>query len=85
MKPPSEADLILLENTALRDWRTRLDKLKEQDWGATLCVVSTLEYLIARARFHNQRQAARIQAKLSPRNGKSKPVSSVQPKHKKAP
>ena len=48
-------------------------------------IVSTLGYLIARARFHNQRQAARIQAKLSPRNGKSKPVSSVQPKHKKAP
>jgi hypothetical protein len=77
MKPPTEADLIDLENTALRHYREIVGELGNSSYTIHDRVVSTLEYLIARARFHNQRQPSR--------NGKSEPVSSLQPKQKSEP
>lgn len=71
MKPPTEADLIELENTALRQYREIVDN---QNGCFTRYdrVVSTLEYLIARARFHNHRQSQRSRI--------PEPATTVQPK-----
>jgi hypothetical protein len=76
MKPPTEADLQELENTALLHYREKSDEDYWFGFGRFDRIVQTLEYLIARARYHNARQ--------SQRNGKSEPVPSLQPKPKKA-
>ncbi len=60
MKPPTEADLIELERMILSPWQARKYE-KEDNYDPKIYrVTSTLEYLIARARFHNQRQAERL-------------------------
>jgi hypothetical protein len=51
-EPPTEADLIEIENLVLKTWQIA-------DGNGPYRIVQTLEYLIARARYHNQRQAGR--------------------------
>ena len=87
MKPPTEADLILLENKVLRDWRTRLAALKEFDYGEHFTIVQTLETLIALARdpsalLRSIPDDAALDRAQPPRKAEPKPVSSVQPKPK---
>ena len=57
MRPPTEADLAELENLVLRDWQQTADN--HPFYGTADRVVKTLEYLIARARYHNKREAER--------------------------
>ncbi len=73
MKPPTEADLQELENTVLVPWQVA--SRTNDGFDKPDRVVRTLEYLIARARYHNTRQSLR--------NGNSEPVPSVKPKLKK--
>jgi hypothetical protein len=70
MKVPTEADLQELENVVLVPWQVA--SRTNDEFGKFDRVVLTLEYLIARARYHNTRQ--------SQRNGKPESVPSVQPK-----
>jgi hypothetical protein len=71
MKPPTEADLIEIENHVLKIWQ-----IAEAEGENRPCrIVATLEYLIARARFHNARQSQRTSV--------SKPAPTVQPNSKK--
>jgi hypothetical protein len=75
MKPPTEADLIELENIILAGWQARQYEREDNQDPKIFRVVSTLEYLIARARFHNARQLQRISV--------SKPAPTVQPNTEK--
>jgi hypothetical protein len=56
MKPPTEADLIELENRIL----VKYIALRDENDGFTHWdrTVATLEYLIDRARFHNAERAS---------------------------
>jgi hypothetical protein len=54
MKPPTEADLIDLENTALRHYRQKAEDDSWVGFGQYYRVVRTLETLIALARDPSQ-------------------------------
>jgi hypothetical protein len=74
MKPPTEADLIEIENHVLKTWQIAEAEGGNRPWR----IVRTLEYLIEMARL----RVVRPIPPMPPRKAKPKPVSSVQPKPK---